>query len=146
MAFSSGVVPRVRVPGSVDAGEHGREQPGVAVSEELRPLQGLLQLADLAARAAAGQLREHPGVAMAGDQVAHDVPAGDAVQVCHHAGQLDQLGRFQQLLGAVLLPGALLDQVAAVPGVQPDDPELRVRHEARPDRAALQAGRQPAGV
>ena len=59
-------------------------------------------------------------------------------------GQLDR--RFQQLLGAVLLPGALLDQVAAVAGVQPDDPELRVRHEARPDRAALEALRQPAGV
>ena len=65
----------------VDAGEHGLEQAGVVVSEELRPFQGLLQLADLAAGAAAGQLREHPGVAMAGDQVAHDVPAGDAVQV-----------------------------------------------------------------
>jgi hypothetical protein len=108
------------------------------------PSQGLLELADLAARAATGQLREHPWVAMAGDQVAHDVPAGDAVQVCHHAGQLDR--RFQQLLGAVLLPGALLDQVAAVAGVRPDDPELRVRHEARPDRAALEALRQPAGV
>ena len=30
--------------------------------------------------------------------------------------------------------------------MQPDDPELRVRHEAGPDRAALKALGQPAGV
>jgi hypothetical protein len=46
-----------------------------------------------------------------------------------------------KVLVSHLLPGPLLDHVAAVPGVQPDDPELRVRDEAGPDRAALEAGR-----
>ena len=36
-----------------------------------------------------------------------------------------------------------LGQVPAVAGVQPDDPELRRGHEARRDRAALEARRQP---
>ena len=49
----------------------------------------------------------------------------------------------RQLLRPLLLPGALLGQVPPVPGVQPDDAELRGGHEARGDRAALEAGRQP---
>jgi hypothetical protein len=74
----------------VDAGEHGLEQGGVLWGEEFRAVQGLLQVADLAAGAAAGELGQHLGVAFPGDQVVHDVPAGDAVQVGDHAGQLDR--------------------------------------------------------
>jgi hypothetical protein len=47
--------------------------------EELRALQRLLQLGDLAAGAGAGQLGERLRVALPGDQVAHDVAAGDAM-------------------------------------------------------------------
>jgi hypothetical protein len=57
-------------------------------------------------------------------------------------GDLER-GRFQQLLRPVLLPGALVDQVPPVPGVQPDDPELWGGHEAGSDRAALKARGQP---
>ena len=55
-------------------------------------------------------------------------------------------GRSQELLGPLLLPGPLAGQVAAVAGVLADQAELRGRHEAAADRAALEALRQPAGV
>jgi hypothetical protein len=58
--------------------------------EELRAVQGVLQLGDLAAGPGAGQLGQHPGVAFPGDQVVHDVPAGDPVQVGDHGRQLDR--------------------------------------------------------
>ena len=41
---------------------------------------------------------------------------------------------------------AFLGQVPPVPGVQPDDAELRGGHEAGGDRAALEARRQPPGI
>jgi RNA polymerase sigma-70 factor (TIGR02960 family) len=43
-------------------------------------------------------------------------------------------------------PAALVGQVPAPPGVQPDDPELRGDHEAGEDAAALEAARQPLRV
>jgi hypothetical protein len=129
----------------VDALQHGLEQRGVGGGEELGALQGFFQPGDLAAGGAAGQGGQHPGVAFPGDQVVHDVPAGDPVQVGEHAGQLDR-GRFQQLLRALLVPGALAGQVPPVPGVQPDQPELLGGHETRGDRAALEARRQPPGI
>jgi len=113
--------------------------------EELRALQGLLQPGDLAAGAGAGQPGQHLRVALAGDEVVHDVPAGDPVQVGDHARQLDRR-RFQQLLGAALLPGALVGQVPPVAGVQPDQAELRGSDEAGGDAAALEADRRPARV
>ena len=65
----------------VDAAQHGLEQARVVTGEELRALQGVLQLGDLGPGPGAGQLREGLRVALAGDEVLHDVPAGDAVQV-----------------------------------------------------------------
>ena len=57
----------------VDALQHDLQQGGVLGGEELRALQRLLQLGDLAAGAGAGQRLR---VALPGDQVVHDVPAG----------------------------------------------------------------------
>ena len=68
------------------ARQHLGEQGGVRRGEELRALQRLFQLADLAAGRGAGQLGQHLGVALAGDQVVHDVPAGHPVQVGQDAG------------------------------------------------------------
>ena len=66
------------------------QQRGVLGGEELRAFQRLLQLGDLAAGPGAGQLGQHLGVAFPGDQVVHDVPAGDPVQVGDHGRQLDR--------------------------------------------------------
>jgi hypothetical protein len=74
----------------VDAGQHHCQQRGVGSGEELRAFHGLLQLADLAAGGGAGQLSQHPRVALPSDQVAHDVPAGHPVQVGDHKGELDR--------------------------------------------------------
>ena len=122
--------------------EHGLEQGGDLGGEELRALQRGFQLGDLAAGPGAGQAGQDFGVALPGDEVVHDVAAGDAVQVGHHGRQLDRR-RFQQLLRALLFPGALAGQVAPVASVQPDDPELRRGHKAGGGRAALEAGSQP---
>jgi hypothetical protein len=62
----------------------------VVFGEELRALHGFFQLADLAAGRGAGELGQHLGVTLPGDQVVHDVPACDAVQVGQHAGDLDR--------------------------------------------------------
>jgi hypothetical protein len=129
----------------VDALQHRLQQAGVRTGEELRTFQRFPQLGDLAAGAGAGQFGQRLGVALAGDQLVHDVPAGDPVQIGDHGGQLDRR-RFQQFLHALLLAGALVGQVAAVAGVQPDDAELLGGHKAGGDRAALKARRQPGCV
>ena len=129
----------------VDAGEHGLEQGGVLGGEEFRAVQGLLQVADLAAGPARASWASTLGLrspAIRWSMMSRPVTP------CRSVTTLDSLiaGRFQQLLGPVLLPGPVLGQVTPVAGVQPDDPELRSGDEAGPDRAALEALRQPAGV
>ena len=74
----------------VDAGQHGGQQRGVLGGEELRAFEGGFQLADLAAGAGPGGLGQHLGAAFPGDEVVHDVPAGDPVQVGDHGGQFDR--------------------------------------------------------
>ena len=66
------------------------QQGGVLGGEELRAVHGVLQLGDLAAGPGAGQLGQYLGVAFPRDQVVHDVPAGDPVQVGDHGRQLDR--------------------------------------------------------
>jgi hypothetical protein len=70
----------------VDALQHDLQQRRVLRREELRALQRFLQLGDLAAGAGAGagQLGQRLRVALPGDQVIHDVPAGHPVQVADH--------------------------------------------------------------
>ena len=65
-------------------------QAGVRRGEELRAVQRVLQLGDLAAGPGAGQLGQDLGVAFPGDQVVHDVPAGHPVQVGGPGGQLER--------------------------------------------------------
>ena len=65
----------------------------------------LFQHGDLLAHGAPGQLRQHLGVTLTGDQRGHHVPAGDPENVGDHHAQLD-LGVLQQLLGPLLLRGA----------------------------------------
>ena len=67
---------------------YDRDEAGEYFQAYTRAFEGLFQLGDLAA--AAGQLGQHLGVALAGDEVVHDVPAGDPVQVGNDAGQLDR--------------------------------------------------------
>jgi hypothetical protein len=75
---------------AVDALQHDRQQGGVLGSEEFRAVQGGFQLGYLPAGCGAGQLGQHLGVTFPGDQLAHDVPAGDPVQVADHGRQLDR--------------------------------------------------------
>jgi hypothetical protein len=74
----------------VDALQHDGQQAGVPGGEELRAFQRLFQLGDLTAGRGAGQLGQDPGTALAGDQVIHDVPASDPVQVADHGRDLDR--------------------------------------------------------
>ena len=111
----------------VDAVQHHLQDEGVLPGEE-RAVQGLLQPGGLAAHHAAGHLRQHSGAALAGDDGAQHAPAGDAVDVADHRGQL-QVPVLQQLLAALLLRGAHLDQLAAVAGVRAQPADLLRRHE-----------------
>ncbi len=74
----------------VDAAEHGGQQRGVRRGEELRALQRCFQLGDLAAGPGPGELGQRLRTALPGDEVIHDVPAGDPVQVSDDGGQLDR--------------------------------------------------------
>jgi hypothetical protein len=67
--------------GPVDPVQHRVERGGVPGGEELRALARGAQLADLGAGAAAGGRGQGLRVALAGDQVAHDVPAGHPGQI-----------------------------------------------------------------
>ena len=51
-------------------------------------VQGLFELADLAAHGAAGELGQRPGIPFPGGDGLQHGPAGDAVDVGDHAGQL----------------------------------------------------------
>ena len=64
---------------------------------EERAVQGLPQLGDLPPHPGPRHLREDFGVALAGDDGAQHVPAGDAVDVADHRRQL-QVRVLQQLL------------------------------------------------
>jgi hypothetical protein len=81
-------------------------------------------------------------VALPGDQGGQHVPARDPEDVGDHAGEL-HLGVFQQFLGALLLPGALLGQGAAVAGQVPQLPLGPGGDEAGPQHAALGELAQP---
>jgi hypothetical protein len=106
------------------------------------PRQRLLQDADLAAHRPAGQPGQRMRVSLPGDERFEHVPAGGAEDVADHARQLD-LGVFQQLLGPLLLPGALLDQGAPVPAQIPQLPLPRRRHERRAQHPPLGQLAQP---
>ena len=99
----------------VDAVQHHLQDEGVFGGEE-RAVQGLFELAGLAAHHAPCLVREHLRAALAGDDRSEHVAAGYPVDVADHRGQLE-VRVLQQLLAAFLLCGAHLDQLAPVTGV-----------------------------
>ena len=120
--------------------EHHLQQVAVVVTE--MPGERLLQDALLAAHGPAGQLGQHVRVALPGDQRVQHVPAGLAEDVADHARQLD-LGVFQQLFGALLFPGPLLDQGPPVAAQVPQLPLPRRRDERRAQHPPLGQLGQP---
>ena len=126
--------------GLVDAAKHLGQQEPVMVAEVAG--EGLLQLAELGAQAAAGQLRQRLGVPLARDQGGQHRPARDPEDVAGDHRQLD-LGVLEQLLHPLLLRGAHPDQVRPVAGQVPQPPDLRGRHEAGPQHLPLGDLAQP---
>ena len=120
----------------VDDRQHHRQHGGVLIGEE-RALQRFFQPADLAAHGAAGQLgQERLRVALPGGERVQHVPAGDAVDVGDHRRQL-QVPVFEQFLHPLLLGGAGLGEVTAVPGVGAQPADRLGRHEAGGDHPPL---------
>jgi hypothetical protein len=127
----------------ISPGQHLAQQERVMVGEIAG--ERLLQQGDLLAHAAPGQLGQHRGAALAGDQCGHHVPAGGPEDVADHHAQLD-LGVLQQLLDPVLLRRAGRYQVGAVAGQVPQLADLGRGHEARPDHLPLGDLAQPDAV
>jgi hypothetical protein len=126
--------------GLVDTSQHPLQQKGVMVAEAAG--EGLYQPAALAAHAPLGQLGQHPGVTLAGDQRGQHRPARDPEDVAGHHRQFD-LGVLQQLLHPLLLGGLGGDQVGAVAGQVPQPPDGRWRHKAWPQHLPLGDLAQP---
>ena len=124
----------------VDAVEHHAQQESVVIGEV--PGERLLQDTHLGAHLLAGQVRERVRVALPGDEGGQHVPARGPEDVGDHRGEF-HLGVFQQFLGALLLPGAFLDQGAAVAGQVPQLPLGPSGDEAGPQHAALGELGQP---
>jgi hypothetical protein len=124
----------------VGAVEHHAQQERVVVGEV--PGQRLLQDAHLGAHLLAGEVGERARVALPSNERSEHVPPGGPEDVADHTGQF-HLGVFQQFLGALLLPGPLLDQGAAVAGQVPQLPLRPAGDEAGPEHAALGELAQP---
>jgi hypothetical protein len=103
------------------------DQQRVVVAEA--PAQRLPQRGDLAPQPALGQLGQHLGVALAGDQGGEHGPSGDAQHVGGDRVQLDP-GVLKGLLDALALAGVGLDEPFAVAGQVPQFADRRWRHEA----------------
>jgi len=139
-----GVDPGVKVgdvgAGLVDPGEHLGQQERVVVAEPTG--ERLLQVGDLAAHPAPGELGEHLGVALPGDQRGQHVAAGDPEDVGDHDAELD-LGVLEQLLDPVLLRGPRRDLVGPVPGQVAQHPDRWRWHEAGAEHLPLGDLAQP---
>jgi hypothetical protein len=100
--------------------------------------EGLHQRGVLDAEPSSGQLGQHLGVALPGDQRLQHGPARDAEDVGGHRPKLDQ-GVLQQLLQPLLVAGAVGGQVGTQPGVVPQPADLGGRDERGPQHAPLAA-------
>jgi hypothetical protein len=100
------------------------------------PAQGLPQRGEPAPQPALGQLGQHLGVALAGDQGGEHRPPGHAQHVGGDRVQLDP-GVLEGLLDALALAGVGLDEPLAVAGQVPQFADRRRRHEARPQHLPL---------
>jgi hypothetical protein len=92
------------------------------------------------------QRGQGPRVALPGDHRLDD-RAGGLVpgQLGHHGRQLAQ-GVLEQLLQPLPVPGAVRGQVPDVPGVDPQRPDFRRRHERGPQHPHLGQPRDPPRV
>jgi hypothetical protein len=95
------------------------------------PGEGLDQGGMLGPHAPLGQPGEDLGVALAGDEGSDHGPAGDAEDVGRDARDLYERV-FEQFLDALLVPGALLDQVGPEAGVVTQGADLGWGDETRP--------------
>ena len=121
----------------IDAGQHGAQQERVMAGEVAG--ERFFQHGDLPSHGVPGEAGQDLGVAFAGDQGGHHVPARNREDVGGDGAQLD-LGILEQLPGPLLLRGARGHQVGAVAGQVPESADLRWRDEAR---AAASAARRP---
>src|SRR6266508_2510292 len=111
----------------------------------LLPGQRLAQLGELGAQPALGQLGQHPGVALPGDQRRQHRPTRHAQHVSGDRVQLDA-GVLQGLLDTLTLRGVRLDQPLAIAGQVAQLADRGRGHEAAPQQPVLQQLRQPGGV
>ena len=105
-------------------------------------VEGLGEFLALGAHPADGQVRQRPRVALPGDQRLEHRPHRLGVQRGGDRRNLDQ-GPLQQLLQPGPLPGPVVHQVGAQPGVLPQPPDVIRWHEAGLEHAALGQLRQP---
>lgn len=127
----------------------------VDVVQELAQLGGVVvaeagverpdELGDLAAQSPLGQVGEHHGVALAGDQRLDHRPAGLGQRPGRDRADLDH-AVFEHLLNPLGLRGAGLDQPLAVPGDRPQPADVSRRHERGTQQPALQQLREPCRV
>ena len=110
-----------------------------------RPRSAWRSCGDLVAQPALGQLGEHLGVALAGDQGGEHRPTRHAQHVGGDRVQLDA-GILQGLLDPLALRGMGLDQPLAVAGQVPQLPDRGRGHEAAPQQPVLEQLGQPLGV
>ena len=95
--------------------------------------QRLSQGAALGTHRTAGQPGQHLRVTFPRDQCGDHVLRRDGGQLAGHRRDLDQRV-FQQFFQPLPAPGPVLGQVGAGPGVMPQRPDLRRRHERRPEQ------------
>ena len=142
--------PLVQVPelGVQEAGGAQQGRGGIRVLRaEPHPGQRPGERGELVvAHLAPAQGGEDPRVAFPGDHRLDD-RAGGLVpgQLRHHGRQLAQ-GVLQQLLQPLPVPRAVRGQVPDVPGVYPQRPDLRRRHERGPQHPHLGQPRDPPRV
>jgi hypothetical protein len=107
--------------------------------------QRLAELGELAAQPALGQLGQHLGVALPGDQGGQHRPTRHAQDVGGDRVELDA-GVLQGLLDALTLRGVGLDEPLAVTGQIPQLTDRGRGHEAAPQQPVFQQLGQPGGV
>ena len=135
------LVDRVGVP--VDQVQMDLRQERVVLVEP--PVQRLGQLGDLVPQPTLGQIGQHDGVVVAGDQRVEHQPTGHPEDVGGNGRQLDP-GVLQQLLQPLGLPGTLTGDRGPRPGQVPQLADRLGRHERGLHQAVRAELREPGRV